>query len=62
MAAQDEGEGKGPDFKSAAREGGWENAKAKGNDKGLFEVKSIVVKTDNPITEYRVKIKRTGNA
>ena len=59
--AQDEGDGKGPNFHSAA-EDAWENAKAKGNDKGLFEVKSIVVKTDNPITEYRVKIKRTGNA
>ena len=57
MSANDEGEGKGPDLKSAA-EAAWENAKGKGNDKGWYEIKKIDVRTENPIREYRVTIKK----
>lgn len=56
--AQDEGEGKGPDFHSAAKDA-WENAKSKGNQPGTYEIKKIVVETENPIREYRVTIKKT---
>ena len=58
MSAPDEGEGKGPDFKTAA-ENAWENAKSKNNPKGEYEVKKIFVLTENPIREYRVIIKKT---
>lgn len=55
--AQDEGEGRGPDFKAAA-EKAWEDAKAKGNTPGEYRVKDIFVITENPIREYRVVIKK----
>lgn len=57
MANPDEGEGTGPDLHSAA-ENAWKDAKQKGNAKGWYEIKKIDVKTENPITEYRVKIKK----
>lgn len=57
MAAPDEGEGKGPDLKTAA-DRAWDNAKGKGNHQGWFEVKKIEVRAENPITEYKVTIKR----
>jgi hypothetical protein len=55
--AQDEGEGNGSDLHSAANEA-WKNAKSKGNKEGWFEIKRIEVKAENPITEYKVTIKR----
>ena len=55
--AQDEGEGKGPDLHSAANKA-WDDAKSKGNKQGWFEIKKIEVKAENPITEYKVTIKR----
>ena len=58
MSAPDEGEGKGPDFKSAAEEA-WKNAKSKNNPPGEYKVKDIFVITENPIREYRVIIKKT---
>ena len=57
MAASDEGDGTGPDLHAAA-EKAWKNAKDKGNAEGWYEIKKIEVKTENPITEYRVKIKK----
>jgi hypothetical protein len=58
VAAQDEGEGKGPTFDAAAKDA-WENAKGKGNSPGTYEVKKIFVETENPIREYRVTIKKS---
>jgi hypothetical protein len=52
-----DGEGHGPTFKDAA-EAAWEDAKSKGKEPGLYDVKKIQVKTENPITEYRVQIKK----
>ncbi|HEU5009631.1 MAG TPA: hypothetical protein VFT33_02930 [Gaiellaceae bacterium] len=58
MAQDDEGEGKGPDFDSATKDA-WKNAKDKGNPAGEYEIKRIVIETENPIREYRVTIKKT---
>lgn len=58
MSAPDEGEGRGPDFKTAV-DNAWENAKGKRNPKGEYEIKKIFVETENPIREYRVIIKKT---
>jgi hypothetical protein len=55
--APDEGEGTGKTLHEAA-EKAWDDAKAKNNPKGWYEIKKIDVKTENPITEYRVKIKK----
>jgi len=59
MAGPDEGEGRDPDLKKALDKA-WQDAKNKGNDPGWFDVKKVEVKAENPITEYRVTIKRTG--
>jgi hypothetical protein len=56
--AADEGDGKGLHFQDAV-EDAWEDVKKKpGSTPGEYEVKQIVVVTENPITEYRVKIKK----
>ena len=55
--AQDEHEGRDPDFHEATKKA-WENAKSKGNEPGLYEIKRIIVETENPIREYRVTIKK----
>ena len=52
-----DGEGKGDNVEHAA-EKAWEDAKGKGKTPGLYEIKKIEVVTENPITEYRVKIKK----
>ena len=59
MAAADEGEGKAPHFQEAVEEA-WKNRKTKtpGDAPGEYEVKKIVVVTENPIREYRVTIRR----
>ena len=51
-----DGEGTGLTFKDAA-DAAWEDAKHKGKQAGWYEVKKIEVRTENPIKEYRVKIK-----
>jgi len=58
MAAQDEGEGTGPDIHEATK-AAWENAKGKGNQPGTYEIKKIAVTTENPIREYKVTIKKS---
>jgi len=59
MAAADEGEGRAPHFQEAVEEA-WKDAKRKpGNAPGEYEVKKIVVLTENPIREYRVTIKKS---
>ena len=58
VAASDEGEGNGPDLKTAA-ENAWADAKRKNNPAGEYEIKKIFVVTENPIREYRVAIKKT---
>jgi hypothetical protein len=58
VAAADEGEGKAPHFHEAV-EAAWEDAKTKpGNTPGDYEVKKIIVVTENPIREYRVTVKK----
>lgn len=58
MSAPDEGEGRGPDLKTAA-DRAWDDAKGKGNPPGEYEIKKIFVEAENPIREYRVVIKKT---
>lgn len=58
MSAPDEGEGTGDDFKTAA-ENAWKDAKEnKHLQPGWFDVKKIEVRTENPIREYKVTIKK----
>ena len=52
-----DGEGTGHSIEEAAN-AAWEDAKGKGKDKGWYEIKTIEGKAQNPITEYKVKIKR----
>jgi flavin-binding protein dodecin len=54
--AQDEFDGQGPTLHDAANNA-WDKAKNAGKDKGWFEIKKIEVRCENPIREYRVKIK-----
>jgi flavin-binding protein dodecin len=52
----DEFDGKGKTLHDAAADA-WDNAKKNGKQPGVFEIKKIEVVTENPIREYRVKIK-----
>lgn len=52
----DEYDGQGPNLHAAA-EKAWEKAKNAKKDPGWYEVKKIWVRTENPIGEYKVRIK-----
>ena len=52
----DEWDGQGKTLDDAADDA-WKKAKKDGKQPGWFEVKKIEVRTENPIGEYRVKIK-----
>lgn len=52
----DEFDGQGDTLHDAANDA-WEKAKKAGKPKGWFEIKKIEVRTENPIREYRVRIK-----
>jgi hypothetical protein len=52
----DEFDGQGATFHDAADDA-WKKAKAAGKGPGWFEVKKIEIRCDNPIREYKVKIK-----
>jgi hypothetical protein len=52
----DEFDGHGRTLEEAASDA-WEKAKGAGKAGGWFEIKKIEVRTENPIREYKVKIK-----
>lgn len=53
-----DGQGSGDTVEEAAG-AAWQNAKDKGKDPGWYEIKKIEAKAENPITEYKVSIKKT---
>ena len=53
---QDEHDGKGKPF-DVAVENAWNEAKGKAQGPGWYEVKKVWVRTENPIREYKVRIK-----
>jgi hypothetical protein len=53
----DEFDGQGETLKDACNDA-WEKAKGAGKDPGWYEIKKIEVRAENPIREYRVKIKK----
>ena len=57
MNGDHDGEGEGKTLQEAADKA-WDDAKRKGKGTGWYEIKQIDVKAENPITEYRVKIKK----
>ena len=57
MNGDHDGEGTGKNLHEAA-ENAWEDAKKKGKSPGEYEIKKIFVTTVNPITEYKVRIKK----
>ncbi len=52
-----DGEGSGENVEEATG-AAWQNAKDRGKASGWYEIKKIEVKAENPITEYKVKIKQ----
>jgi flavin-binding protein dodecin len=52
-----DGQGNGATLEEAAG-AAWQNAKDRGKDIGWYEVKKIEVLAENPITEYKVTIKK----
>jgi len=55
----EEFEGQGDTFELAL-DGAWKKAKAGGKDPGWFKVKTMWVRGENPIREYRVIITPGG--
>ena len=51
----DDFEGRADTFEGAA-EDAWKKAKDHGKEPGVYKVKHIFVRTENPIREYRVTI------
>jgi flavin-binding protein dodecin len=52
-----DGVGSGGSVEEAANSA-WQNAKDRGKDAGWYEIKKIEAHAENPITEYKVSIKK----